>query len=293
MLRPDRADRAKAGLLSLDGSQPGDPGTPTLCLEGVSVVRDGRAILDDLSWTVRPDERWVVLGPNGSGKTTLLEVAGARLWPTRGIVEILGQRLGRVDVRSLRPRLAFVSGALVRQLRPNLRALDVVVTGRFAALEPWWHRYGPEDWSRARQLIGDRGLDDGLAERPFGVISEGERQQVLLARALMSAPDLLLLDEPAAGLDLGARERLVGDLGDLAADQRVPPIVLVTHHTEEIPPGFTHAALLRAGRFVAAGPLEHVLTSDAVSRCFAVPVRVDSADGRWWTRARPEASERA
>ena len=293
LLGPDRADRAKAGLLSLDGSQPSDPAAPALRLEGVSVVRDGRAILDDISWRVRPGERWVVLGPNGSGKTTLLEVAGARLWPTGGIVEILGHRLGRVDVRSLRPRLAFVSGALVRQLRPNLRALDVVVTGRFAALEPWWHQYGPEEWNRARQLLEGRGLDDGLAERPFGVISEGERQQVLLARALMSEPDLLLLDEPAAGLDLGARERLVGDLGGLAADVSVPPVILVTHHTEEIPPGFTHAALVRAGRFVAAGPLERVLSSEAVSRCFGVPVRVDSVDGRWWTRARPEVSERA
>ncbi|HEY1734313.1 MAG TPA: ATP-binding cassette domain-containing protein, partial [Acidimicrobiales bacterium] len=175
-------------------------------LDGVDVVRDGRAILHSVDWTVRAGERWVVLGPNGSGKTTLLQVAGARLWPTRGVVEVLGGRLGQVDVRTLRPRVALVSGAVVRQLRPDLTAREVVATGRYGALEPWWHTYTDDDWARADKLLADIGGSgdgrdgkdvDGIGGRAFGVISEGERQRVLLARALMSRPELLLLDEPA------------------------------------------------------------------------------------------------
>lgn len=287
MLGTDRAHRAAGVELSKADAQPASRAADTVALRELCVIRDGRAILDRLDWAVRPGERWVVLGPNGSGKTTLLQVAGGRLWPTSGTVEILGHRLGNVDVRSLRPRVAFVSAALVRQLRPSLQAREVVVTGRFAALEPWWHRYEPDDWRRADQLLAERGVGgaDGLGTRPFGVISEGERQQVLLARALMSDPELLLLDEPAAGLDLGARERFVADLGQLAGDPTTPPLVLVTHHTEEVPPGFTHAALLREGRFVAAGPLADVLTSELVSACFGLQVTVESADGRWWSRA--------
>jgi iron complex transport system ATP-binding protein len=258
-------------------------------LEGVAIVRDGRAILDDVDWRVRDGERWVVLGPNGSGKTTLLTVAGARLWPTRGVVEVLGCRLGRVDVRTIRPRVAFVSGAVVRQLRPGITAREVVVSGRHGALETWWHRYSDEDRAEAERLLDDSGVGgpDGIAGREFGVISEGERQQVLLARALMARPELLLLDEPAAGLDLGARERLLLRLERLVADPSVPPVVLVTHHTEEIPRGITHAALVSGGRLHSAGPLEEVLTSGGVSDCFGVPVTVGCDDGRWWSRAVP------
>lgn len=277
---------------------PGEPAEPAVRLADVSVVRDGRPILDRVDWTVGPGERWAVLGPNGSGKTTLLQVAGARLWPTAGTVEVLGQRLGRVDVRTLRSRVALVSGAVIRQLRPALTAREVVVTGRTGALEPWWHTYGPDDWAEADRLLaaGDgapgRGERDGaeLGDREFGVISEGERQRVLLARALMSRPELLLLDEPAAGLDLGARERLVTRLARLAADASVPPLVLVTHHAEEIPRGITHVALVRDGRLLAAGPSGEVLTSDRVSECFGLAVTVGCDDGRWWTRAAPDAT---
>ncbi len=259
---------------------------PVVRLAGASVVRDGRAILDAVDWEVGPGERWVVLGPNGSGKTTLLQVAGARLWPTSGTVDILGERLGRVDVRTLRPRIALVSGSVVRQLRPDLSVREVVVTGRYAALEPWWNRYTDQDWARADQLLADAGVG-AIAGRTFAVVSEGERQQALLARALMSSPELLLLDEPAAGLDLGARERLVLRLGALADDPAVPPVVLVTHHTEEIPPGFTHAALVRQGQLVAKGPLEEVLTAEGVSQCFGVRVQVGRDGSRWWSRATP------
>lgn len=280
-----------------DGSAAG----PVVRLDQVSVVRDGRPILDSVDWEVAPGQRWVVLGPNGSGKSTLLQVAGARLWPTRGTVEILGERLGRVDMRTLRSRVALVGGSVIRQLRPELTALEVVVTGRHGALEPWWHEYTEQDWAEAAELLDrgvtldsrrSRGVGSGprssagpIADRSFAVLSEGERQKVLLARALMARPEVLCLDEPAAGLDLGAREELVSGLAALAGDPRVPPMVLVTHHAEEIPPGITHAALLRRGRIVAAGVLDEVLTSEAVSACFELDVSVGCDAGRWWTRA--------
>lgn len=238
-----------------------------------------------VDWRVDAGERWVILGPNGAGKTTLLQVAAARLWPTSGTAEILGARLGTVDVRTLRPRVALVSGAVTRQLRADLAARDVVVSGRFGALETWWDHYTQEDWERADALLELGGVAV-VGDRPFGVISEGERQQVLLARALMSNPELLLLDEPFAGLDLGARERLLARLTVLAADLGGPPIVLVTHHCEEIPLGFTHGGLVSGGELVASGPLPDVITSARVSACFGLDVTVGTTDGRWWSRAR-------
>jgi iron complex transport system ATP-binding protein len=261
-----------------------DDRSPVISLHGVGVRREGTVVLDGVDWAVRPGERWVILGPNGSGKTTLLTLAGARLWPSSGTVEILGARLGRVDVRTLRPRISLVSGSVTRQLRADLSARDVVVSGRYGALETWWHTYADEDWAEADRLLEEAGFA-AIGTRPFGVISEGERQHVLLARALMSRPELLLLDEPAAGLDLGARERLVSRLGALAADPASPTMVLVTHHCEEIPRGFTHAGLVRQGRLVAAGPLPDVITSSRVSACFDVAVTVGQRSGRWWSRA--------
>ena len=241
-------------------------------------------MLRGVDWRVDVADRWVILGPNGSGKTTLLQVAGARLWPTAGTVEILGARLGTVDVRTLRPRVALVSGAVTRQLRADVLARDVVASGRYGALETWWNRYTEEDWEKADALLALGGVAD-VGDRPFGVISEGERQQVLLARALMSNPELLLLDEPFAGLDLGARERLLLRLADLAADLSNPPIVLVTHHCEEIPPGFTHGGLVSDGELVASGRLPEVVSSALVSACFGIDVTVGRTDGRWWSRA--------
>ena len=249
----------------------GDRGA-VIDLHAVGVRRDGTVVLDEIDWSVGRGERWVILGPNGSGKTTLLTLAGARLWPSSGSVEILGSRLGRVDVRTLRPRIALVSGSVTRQLRADLPARDVVVSGRHGALETWWHTYSDEDWAEADHLLDETGFA-AIATRPFGVISEGERQHVLLARALV------------AGLDLGARERLVSRLGVLAADPSSPTMVLVTHHCEEIPRGFTHAGLIRQGRLVAAGPLVDVVTSSLVSSCFDVAVSVGQRDGRWWSRA--------
>lgn len=292
-----------AGPATRTGTGPGAGAGagPVLRLRGVSVVRGGQPLLDGVDWEVAPGARWVLLGPNGSGKTTLLQVAGARLLPSGGTAEVLGEQLGRVDMRALRARVAMVSGALVRQLRPSLSAREVVVTGRDGSLDPHWRAVPADDWAAADRMLARLGLsgEDGhggsgrsagrwgrLGERQFGVLSEGERQQVLIARALMGPAELVLLDEPAAGLDLGARERLVSRLGELAADRAVPALVLVTHHVEEIPPGFTHAALLRQGRMVAAGPLGSVLVDEPVSACFGARVHVGRRNGRWWAQAR-------
>jgi len=256
-----------------------------LALDAVSLRRDGTEVLRDVTWAVAPGERWVVLGPNGSGKTTLLQVAGARLHPSGGAVEILGDRLGSADWRAVRARVGFVSGALVRALRPTLTAADIVVTGLYGALEPWWHTYTEADRARARELLALLGVDD-VADRAFGVISEGERQEVLLARVLMADPGLLLLDEPFAGLDLGNRERLLDRLTTLAADPATPPLVLVTHHVEEVPPGTTHVALLRAGRMVARGPIADTLTAATIGDTFGVRVELAHDAGRFTARVR-------
>lgn len=255
---------------------------------GLSVVRDGTALIEDIDWEVRASERWALLGPNGSGKTTLLRVVGSALWPTRGVVEILGERLGHVDMRILRQRIATVSASITRSLRPQLSALEVVLTGRYAVLETWWHEFSADDRAEADRLLRLAGFGgDSFDGRSFGLLSEGERQQVLLARALMGQPELLLMDEPAAGLDLGARERLVQQLSALADDPSIPALVLVTHHVEEIPPGMTHAALLRDGRMTAAGPVNEVLTDTVVSDAFGIDVVVRRQGGRWSARAVP------
>jgi iron complex transport system ATP-binding protein len=250
----------------------------------VSLRRGEVWVLRDIDWTVDARDRWVVLGPNGAGKTSLFQLAGAYEHPTRGTVDVLGGRLGRVDVRLLRERIGMASGSLVRLLRPGLTGLDVVLSGEHAALETWWHEYTEEDRRRARELLDAAGFGH-VADRPFGVLSEGERQQVQLARMLMADPELLLLDEPAAGLDVGGRERLVGRLGELAADPSTAPIVFVTHHVEEIPVGFTHALLLREGRVLASGPLRDMLTEDTLSACFGLRLRLREEEGRFTCRA--------
>ncbi len=283
----DQAARDHRSRRSGSGDSPAAAGVgagTVVDLAGVSVVRDGRCLLDGIGWQIRTGDRWAVLGPNGSGKTTLLEVAAMQLLPTRGVVTVLGQRYGSCDARAVRQRIAFVSGALVRSVRPALAARDVVLTGRFGALEPWWHDYEKSDHDDVDRLLEEVGMAD-LAEQPFGLLSEGERQQVILARSLMGRPELILLDEPAAGLDLGARERLIAHLSRLSADRTAAPMVLVTHHVEEIPPGITHAMLVRQGHVVAAGPAEEVLASDAISECFETGLVVDRSAGRWRARA--------
>ncbi|HTN79308.1 MAG TPA: ATP-binding cassette domain-containing protein [Acidimicrobiales bacterium] len=253
-------------------------------LRGIGVVYDDDLALDGLDWCVQPGERWVVLGPNGSGKTTLVRIISLYLHPSKGEVRVLGAVLGRVDIRKVRPRIGVASAAMASMLRRELDVVDVVMTARNAALEPWWHTYTDEDRARALALLGRFGMG-GFAGRMFGTLSSGEQQKAQLARTLMADPELLILDEPAAGLDLGAREDLVSRLGDLAEDPASPPIVLVTHHVDEIPRGFTHALLLRDGRPVACGPIDEAMTSASLTRCFGLALTLDARDGRWTARA--------
>jgi iron complex transport system ATP-binding protein len=262
---------------------------PALVFSAVDLDRargseDNLRVLHHVDWTVGAGERWVVLGPNGSGKTTMFQLASGYLHPTRGTVDIVGNRLGRVDVRRLRERIGLVSASIAKMVVPTINAIDVVVSARNGALEPWWHAYEGDEWELARKLLDEAGFGR-IAERPFGVLSEGERQQVLLARSLMNEPALLLLDEPAAGLDVGGRERLVGRLGRLAHDPAAPPTVLITHHVEEIPVGFTHVLLLRDGRVVTAGPVEDHLTAANLSDTFGLRLLVERFGGRWSCRA--------
>ena len=260
------------------------PAPPALRLSDVAVVRDRRPLLAGVNWTVQAGERWVVLGPNGAGKSTLLRVAALYLHPTEGIVEVLGRRLGRVDVRRMRHRVGYASAMLSDRIRPTISALDAVMTARHGALEPWWHNYDDSDRRRAAELLERMGCSQ-LAGQHFGLLSSGERQRVQIARTLMTEPGLVLLDEPTAALDLAGREELVRSLDALSADPATPPTVLVTHHVEEIPAGFDHALLLRAGRVVAAGPIEDVLTAERLSDCFAMQLDLEHHHGRWWAHA--------
>lgn len=255
-------------------------GAIALDLSGVGVRRAHRWILSDVTWRVGHGERWLVLGANGSGKTTLLRVASLYEHPTTGTVEVLGERLGRTDVRQLRRRIGWASASLAAELRPQLGALDVVMTAKHAALEPWWHRYDDHDRDRARDCLARMGVGE-VSERHLGTLSSGEQQRVLLARTLMNDPGVVLLDEPSARLDLAGREQLVSALGELVADPAAPPIVLVTHHVDEVPPGMTHVLLLREGRVLASGPIDTTLDAGRLSACFGLPLRLERrGDGR-------------
>jgi iron complex transport system ATP-binding protein len=257
-------------------------------LAEVSVVRSGQRLLDKVSWVVEEDERWVVLGPNGAGKTTLLQVVGAQLHPTSGVARILDEVLGATDVFDLRPRIGLTSAAVADRIPRGETVRDVVLSAAYAVLGRWRERYDDLDHDRATALLQELGIAR-LSERTFGTLSEGERKRVQIARALMSDPELLLLDEPAAGLDLGGREDLVDTLSVLAYEATSPATVLVSHHVEEIPAGFTHVMLLRGGAVVARGPLESTLTEASLSATFAMPLELKESDGRWHARRRVPA----
>jgi iron complex transport system ATP-binding protein len=251
----------------------------------ITVRRGNKILLDRINWTVEEDERWAILGPNGAGKSTLLNVASATMHPTSGTAYVLGERLGAVDVFELRPRIGLTTPAVAERIPPGERVSDVVVSAGYGVLGRWREAYGRLDVRRAARLLERFGVGE-LAERRFGTLSEGERKRVQIARALMTDPELLLLDEPAAGMDLGGREDLLRRLTKFAADPDAPASVLVTHHVEELPVGISHVLLLRAGKIVAAGLARQVLTSANLTATFDLPISVRRySPGRWTARA--------
>ncbi|MFI9509818.1 ABC transporter ATP-binding protein [Nocardia sp. NPDC052566] len=254
----------------------------------VTIRRSGHTLVGPVSWQVELDERWVVLGPNGAGKTSLLRIAAAEVHPTSGIAHLLGEVLGKVDISELRPRIGLSSAAVASRVPRDEKVSDLVVSAGYAVLGRWRERYDDMDTDRAIDMLESLGAEH-LSDRTYGTLSEGERKRVLIARALMTDPELLLLDEPAAGLDLGGREELVERLGDLASDPDAPAMVLVTHHVEEIPPGFTHGMLLNEGEVVAQGLLTDVLTSENLSSAFRQSITLDKVDGRYFARRSAKA----
>ena len=250
----------------------------------VSVVRDGNTILNSVSWTVDAAERWVILGPNGAGKTTLLQLAAAQMHPSSGRVQVLDDALGKTDVFELRPRIGFASTALARKVPRDERVIDVVLTAAYSVTGRWNETYEEVDIRRAQRVLAEWKLTY-LEDRRFGDLSDGEQKRVQIARSVMTDPELLLLDEPAASLDLGAREELVGLLGGFARDGKSPAIVMVTHHVEEIPAGFTHALLLANGTVEAAGVIDEVITSENLSSAFGLPLEVTKHNDRFAARA--------
>ncbi|MFD7920099.1 ABC transporter ATP-binding protein [Streptomyces sp. NPDC059740] len=253
-------------------------------LTSVSVRRstNEQVILDDVDWTVRAGEHWALLGANGAGKTTILRLVGAMMFPTTGTVEVLGHRLGRVDVRELRAAIGLVSSA--QKVPPTADCHTVVLTGATGTVQPLWGKYDTDTRERAHALLAELQVKE-LADRPFGVCSGGQRARVLIARALMSDPSLLLLDEPFNALDLPSREDLIDSMRHLAGSRPELATVTVTHHLEELSPAIGHAVLLREGRVQALGPAEEVLTGERMTACFGRPVEVTRHAGRWLARS--------
>jgi iron complex transport system ATP-binding protein len=285
-MKDDSGTRSASYTVHMERETSRSGDSAPLELRDVGFDRDGRRIIDTISLRVAADHRWVVLGANGSGKTTLVRIAALYEHPSRGSVWVLGEQLGRTDVRVLRRRIGYSSAALAAQFRGDLAAVDIVKTARFAALEPWWHRYDDHDRQRAIECLATMGVDR-YAERQFGSLSSGEQQRVMLARTLMNEPGIVLLDEPSARLDLAGREQLVHALAELAAEPTSPPFILVTHHVDEVPVGITHAMLLRDGRSIAQGPIDDVLTRAALSECFGLALELERRpDGRLsaWAR---------
>ena len=249
-----------------------------------SVRRDGKNIVDSLTWSVEDDQRWVILGPNGAGKTTILRLAAAMMHPTSGHVKVLDEQLGRTDVFDLRPRIGIASSAMAKQIPGDESVRDVILTAAYSVLGRWNEEYERVDERRAERVLSDWRIDD-LADRKFGTLSDGEQKRVQIARAVMTDPEMLLLDEPTSSLDLGAREGLLQLLSAYAQSPATPAMVMVTHHVEEIPVGFTHVLLLREGGVVAQGALEETLTEENLTATFGLPIRLTKEDGRFAARA--------
>ncbi|MBO0979186.1 ABC transporter ATP-binding protein [Microbacterium sp. SD291] len=258
----------------------------SIALEFTDVVvrREGRNIIDHVTWQVADDQRWVILGPNGAGKTTLLQLADTLMHPTSGTVTVLGETLGRTDVFEVRPRIGFASSAMAKRVPRDETVLNAVLTAAYSVLGRWNESYEDIDERRALRVLGDWRLDH-LADRTFGTLSDGEQKRVQIARAVMTDPELLLLDEPTASLDLGSREELLALLSGYASSPTTPAMLMVTHHVEEIPVGFTHVMLIRDGRIVAAGPIAEALTAEALTEAFGMPISLSTEDGRHAARA--------
>lgn len=252
----------------------------------VTYVRDRRPILSGIDWAVEDSERWVILGPNGAGKTTLMKLATANDYPTTGSVEVLDQRLGRVDIFELRNRIGFVSSATGNRLPASETVRDIVLTAAYGVEGRWNEQYDDVDVRQAERILSEWDLAD-YVDRAFGTLSDGERKRALIARAVMTDPEMLLLDEPSASLDLGARERLLQMLSGFAQSPHSPAMIMVTHHVEEVPPGFTHALLLRDGRVQAAGPIAETLTAANLEATFGMPFDLSVSNGRYAATAKP------
>lgn len=249
-------------------------------LKDVSLVRDSKPILDRIDWKVDDSQRWVIIGPNGAGKTSLLRLAAAQLHPSLGEVSILGETLGEVNVFELRTRIGFASSALAAHIPNSETVLDAVMTAAYAVTGRWNEKYDEIDERRARRVLAEWQLEK-LADRAFGTLSDGERKRTQIARAVMTDPELLLLDEPVASLDLAAREQTIKIIGGYASSPNAPAIIMVTHHLEEIPAGFTHALIITGGRIFAAGEIAHTITSEKISEAFGLSITVDSVNGRY------------
>jgi len=254
-----------------------------LDFNNVTVFRDKKPVLSNVDWQVESNQRWVIIGPNGAGKTTLLRVAAAQIQPSTGTAIVLGQTLGKVNVFELRTRIGFASNALSSHIPNSETVLNSVMTAIYGVTGRWNEQYDDIDIRRAMRILNEWHLSD-LAERAFGTLSDGERKRAQIARAVMPDPELLLLDEPVASLDLAAREQTVSLIGAYASEPSAPAIVMVTHHLEEIPAGFTHALVVSGGQVFAAGPIEQTLTSDKLSEAFGVSVLVEFTDGRYRAR---------
>tara|TARA_Y100001936_G_C16046267_1_gene654833 strand:- start:671 stop:1465 length:795 start_codon:yes stop_codon:yes gene_type:complete len=251
-----------------------------LKLTSVEKTEADKKILDNINWEINGNENWIVFGPNGSGKSSLLNIASMNLHPSKGEVELLGNFLGKSDLRRLKSRIGFMSKTLENRFRANIKTLEVVVTALTGATEPWWDTFTSSDWSRAHGLLDLMGCGD-KSDQTFGSLSTGERQRAMIARALMPEPEILFLDEPTAGLDMKGREELLTALSNLVNEETSPPMVLVTHHLEEIPSDFSHILLLREGKIVDSGMINEVLTKENILECFELEVSIKKTLGRW------------
>jgi iron complex transport system ATP-binding protein len=261
------------------------------CLEDVTLIRQQRRILDQISWKIEPGQHWVVLGANGSGKTTLLQLLAGYFWPSRGSITVLGEQFGRTDLRELRKKIGWVGSFLQVQIPPRQRAMDFIVSGKFASIGIF-ESPSTEDYAAAEE-VAERLDCREILETPYCVLSQGEKQRALIARALIHRPELLILDEPCAGLDLVAREQLLQRLEELGRNNGGPTMIFVTHHLEEIMPVWSHVLLLKKGRCLAQGEKPRMLASDLLSETFDLPILLDTDGIRYWARMSGFASATA